>query len=261
MVWFVNVLVILVTIHATSSFVHLDGIHQYDKYHLHEMQKLLQHTLHAMQHKLRMIFQNNTLTKQELNDAIRKWIKDGSSALESTIVDNLRQHQQQIIEMQKSIEESTNISPNEQKAALMILKIKANMSLTNSQEINEIDQFMKSLNRTDRIKIRILLHQISSKHKLNPRSIQIWDELLYDYSDDYYSDEILNDYEPSSYVSCCDSENPCDVISVNLNMTMKDELTGVMKNCMNQGNSQIPDGVIEQFLANITQYARSFDKL
>lgn len=58
------------------------GFYHYDKYHLRKLTKLLRDTCLTTQQELKMLFYNNTLTKQELDHAIREWIRKRSAILE-----------------------------------------------------------------------------------------------------------------------------------------------------------------------------------
>ncbi|VDK80634.1 unnamed protein product [Litomosoides sigmodontis] len=255
----VNVLAILATVYMVQCFLHFDGFHHYDKYHLYEMIKLLRSTCTAAQEELRMIFANDKLTKQELNDTIRNWSRKTSLALQDAIVENLDGHQQKIMEMQRNIEKSANVSLKMQNALLKVLKIKANMSLTNLQERQQIEQFMRSFNRTDRIRLHILLRQtllkqlkqqrfLRSIHKIN-RSVS--DE---EGSDGEVSDEISAEHE--QFISCklhCNSTDQCNFERLNLNVATKDDLMGVMKNYMDE-DERAKDGRTEPVPANINEY-------
>lgn len=123
-----------------------------------------------------------------------------------------------MIQMQRTIKESMNISLQEKEALIAILKMKTNMSLTNSQEKKEMEQFIKSLNNTDHIKLNMLLRENFLKQQRSPRSILESNE----------SDQILNECELLfSCKLCCHSMNDYNTENT------ESDFRGKMKNCTN----------------------------
>lgn len=145
------------------------------------------------------------------------------------------------MEIQRNIEKSSNISTKIQNALLTILNIKANMSLTILQERQEIEQFMKSLDRTDRIRLHILLRQALLQQQRYRRSIHKINKSVSDEEEsDEISDEISNENE--QLISCkfhCNSTNQCNIERLNLNIATKDDLMRVMKNCMGEDERDV----------------------
>uniref|UniRef100_A0A0R3RM62 Uncharacterized protein n=1 Tax=Elaeophora elaphi TaxID=1147741 RepID=A0A0R3RM62_9BILA len=194
------------------------------------MLKTVRNACFAAQQGLRMVFENNELRKQELKETTREWVKQRSLALENATIENLGELQQRIIGMQKNAKESANISSREQGDLLTILRIKENMSLTNSQENDKTDQFMRSLNRIDRIRLDVVLPQALSKQRCSRRSVHKRNELFFNQEE---SDKLLNQCEP--YFTCklnCGRAKECNVVQLNLSNLMEDEFIE-MKNRMN----------------------------
>ncbi|EFO25470.2 hypothetical protein LOAG_03014 [Loa loa] len=226
-----NVLLIFATIYVTVTKCLLpfdDGFHHYDKQHLRVMLQLLRTVNSDTQQELRLIFKNSTLTKQELNETIREWAKKRAIIFEEAIISNLNELQQQIMEMQNSAKNLANITMQEQNDLLAILEIKANMSLTNSEEIFAIKKLMESLNRTDRIRLRAILRQNFLNQKRIRRSIQQWLKLSSGEEEEF--DENLNECEP--FFSCqfnCGSSNDYN-FDKNFNITVANTTIETTKN-------------------------------
>lgn len=148
--------------------------------------------------------------------------------------------------MRRIVEESKTANLQEQRALLAILDIKANMSLTSSQEKEQIDQFMKSFNRTDRIRLNALLQQTLLKQRRKTRSVQMQKSLPHQsFLDEEKSDEIFEDCE--SLILCklrCNLEDECNVIFLNLNVTRGVEFIDVSGNCTNEGNQIVAVSLI-----------------
>ncbi|KAK6112136.1 hypothetical protein QQG55_46485 [Brugia pahangi] len=134
MVRLTNLLLILAIVYMTKCFINFDGFHYYDKYHLQQLLRLLRVTYADAERELRLIFKNNTLTKQEFHDMISDWALKQSGILFDAIVENLNKIQQQIIQMERIAEESVNISSKEDKNLLT----KWNISSASEKESNEI---------------------------------------------------------------------------------------------------------------------------
>ncbi|KAK6112135.1 hypothetical protein QQG55_46485 [Brugia pahangi] len=116
MVRLTNLLLILAIVYMTKCFINFDGFHYYDKYHLQQLLRLLRVTYADAERELRLIFKNNTLTKQEFHDMISDWALKQSGILFDAIVENLNKIQQQIIQMERIAEESKwNISSASEK--------------------------------------------------------------------------------------------------------------------------------------------------
>uniref|UniRef100_A0AAF5Q4N8 SXP/RAL-2 family protein Ani s 5-like cation-binding domain-containing protein n=1 Tax=Wuchereria bancrofti TaxID=6293 RepID=A0AAF5Q4N8_WUCBA len=145
-----NVLLILATVYVTKCFIHFDGFHYYDKYHLQQLLKLLRDTYADAERELRLIFKNNTLTKQQFHDMINDWALKQSRILFDAIAENLNKIQQQIIQMERIAEESVNISSKEHENLLT----KGNDSSA-SEEFNEISNGHKR-------SCKILCHSMNS---------------------------------------------------------------------------------------------------
>uniref|UniRef100_A0A7I4KPP8 Uncharacterized protein n=1 Tax=Brugia malayi TaxID=6279 RepID=A0A7I4KPP8_BRUMA len=138
MVRLTNLLLILATVYVTKCFINFDGFHYYDKYHLQQLLRLLRVTYADAERELRLIFKNNTLTKQEFHDMISDWALKQSGILFDAIVENLNKIQQQIIQMERIAEES-----------------KWNISSASEKESNEISNGRKQ-------SCRILCHSMNN---------------------------------------------------------------------------------------------------
>ncbi|KAL3989674.1 hypothetical protein ACH3XW_28630 [Acanthocheilonema viteae] len=271
MVRFASVLLILATVYMTKCFIHFDGFHYYDKYHLTEILIIIQKAYSETFQQLKMMFQNDTLTKQELHETIKEWAKKQGSKLANIIVKNLNEIQQKINEMQKNIEESTEMNMHEKEALKMILKMKANMSMTNSQENKAVDQFMKSFNRTDRIKLHVLLRRIILQSKRNhlpiprinePSDDAESDELdKSDESDEKESDGILVECEPCN---CFYSEEPFNFRKFDLNLTFDHKSMKNVGQCIKVNGYAVHDIMVHLMVQNFagclpaSKYARIF---
>uniref|UniRef100_A0A7I4KSW5 Uncharacterized protein n=1 Tax=Brugia malayi TaxID=6279 RepID=A0A7I4KSW5_BRUMA len=151
MVRLTNLLLILATVYVTKCFINFDGFHYYDKYHLQQLLRLLRVTYADAERELRLIFKNNTLTKQEFHDMISDWALKQSGILFDAIVENLNKIQQQIIQMERIAEESVNISSKKDENLLT----KWNISSASEKESNEISNGRKQ-------SCRILCHSMNN---------------------------------------------------------------------------------------------------
>ncbi|VDN91596.1 unnamed protein product [Brugia pahangi] len=225
------------------------GFHYYDKYHLQQLLRLLRVTYADAERELRLIFKNNTLTKQEFHDMISDWALKQSGILFDAIVENLNKIQQQIIQMERIAEESVNISSKEDKNLLTVIQIKTNMSFTKSQENDALKQFLKTLNRANRVRLNLLLRQNFLKQH-NIRSIQKWNISS---ASEKESNEISNGHKRSCKI-LCHSMNNNDIIHLNLNATLEDEIINAMKNSTDD-EDQIVMGEMLELLEDSTEYS------
>ncbi|EJW88089.1 hypothetical protein WUBG_01000 [Wuchereria bancrofti] len=242
-----NVLLILATVYVTKCFIHFDGFHYYDKYHLQQLLKLLRDTYADAERELRLIFKNNTLTKQQFHDMINDWALKQSRILFDAIAENLNKIQQQIIQMERIAEESVNISSKEHENLLTVIQIKTNVSLTKPQEIDALKQFMKTLNRTDRMRLNLFLRQNFLKQR-DIRSIQKGN----DSSASEEFNEISNGHKRSCKI-LCHSMNSNDIVHLNLNTTLKDEIINMIRNSTD--DDQIVMGEMLELFEDSTEYS------
>ncbi|KAK6112137.1 hypothetical protein QQG55_46485 [Brugia pahangi] len=180
---------------------------------------------------------------------ISDWALKQSGILFDAIVENLNKIQQQIIQMERIAEESVNISSKEDKNLLTVIQIKTNMSFTKSQENDALKQFLKTLNRANRVRLNLLLRQNFLKQH-NIRSIQKWNISS---ASEKESNEISNGHKRSCKI-LCHSMNNNDIIHLNLNATLEDEIINAMKNSTDD-EDQIVMGEMLELLEDSTEYS------